>query len=96
MAVDQERIERDLAYLKSFMSCAWHRDLEEVEALVERLRLDLMLNKQDAPARHLYNAAVHFLEDAVEHRHRAERKDRRATRLAVADYIRTLLEAWKD
>lgn len=96
MTIDEERVDRRFGYLRSFLDSAWNSDLAEAEALIERIRVELMLAECDHASKAFYRAAVHCLEDVVERRHRDEDKDRLGTRRAVADYLRILMEGLRQ
>jgi len=95
MSIDEERVDRRLGYLRSFMGSAWNADLDELEALIERIRLELMLGRCDRSAEMLYRAAVRALEDVAGRRRKQER-DPHAARHAVADYLRVLIEGLRQ
>jgi hypothetical protein len=69
MAIEEERIERRLGYPQSCIQSAWTSDLAEVEALAERLRLELMLSRLDPATKAFYRAAAHFLDEALDQLH---------------------------
>ena len=96
MTIDEERVDRRLGYLRSFMQSAWSAELTETEALLERIRVELMLGSLEPGAKQLYRAAVHYLEEAVERRHEKEGKDRLSTRQVVAEYMKLLLEGLRN
>lgn len=96
MPIDEERIDRRFGYLRSFVDSAWNSEVAEAEALIERIRVELMLGRCDASTKAFYRAAVHCLEDVVERRHASEGKDRLHARHLVADYIKVLLEGMRQ
>lgn len=96
MTISEERVDRRLGYLRSFMESAWSAELSEAEALLERVRVELMLGRMDAATKQLYRAAVHYLEEAVEHRHEKEGRDRLGTRQAVTAYLKLFLEGLRN
>lgn len=96
MTIDEERVDRRLGYLRSFMQSAWNAELPEAEALLERIRVELMLDRIDASTRRLYRAAARYLEDAVEHRRGAEGKAGPGARQAMADYLDLFLEGLRN
>jgi hypothetical protein len=90
--IEEERVERRFNYLRSFMQSASAAELAELEALAERIRVELMIGGVDPAAKPLYRAAAHYLEDAAERRHEKEGTDRLGARRAVADYLKLLIE----
>ena len=93
---DEERVDRRFGYLRSFMQSAWSAELPEAEALLERIRLELTLNRVDAATRHIYRAAARYLEDAVERRRDAAGNDGRGPRQAMAAYLHLFLEGLRN
>jgi len=96
MSIDEERVDRRMGYLRSFVDSAWNAELGEVEALVERIRVELMLGRCDHATEGLYRAAVRCLEDVAERRRKREAVDPHPVRHAVADYVRTLMEGLRQ
>lgn len=92
MGIDESKIEREAQLLRSFMNVGQYGDLHEAEAVIERLRLDLMLNDFDGSAKAFYRAALHFLEESVELRHALENRSRLETRRRVSKYVHDLLD----
>ena len=95
MTIEEERIERRLEYLQSFIQSAWTSDLAEVEALAERLRLELMLSRLDPVTKAFYRAAAHFLDEALDQLHEKQGADRISTRKAIVDYLKLFVEGMK-
>jgi len=79
-SVNEQQVEQDFELLKRFTRCAWQRKLPNVEALIDRIRVELLVAELTKRRRALYRAAVDFLEDAVEERYEKENKDRREAR----------------
>lgn len=95
MTIEEERIERRLGYLQSFIRSAWTSDLAEVEALAERLRLELMLSRLDPATKAFYRAAAHFLDEALDQLHEKEGANRIGARKAIVDYLKLFAEGMK-
>ena len=95
MAVEEERIERRLGYLQSFIQSAWTSDLAEVEALAERLRIELMISRFDPATKAFYRAAAHFLDETLEQLHDKEGVNRLGTRKVIAEYLKLFVEGMK-
>jgi hypothetical protein len=96
MSIDEERVDRRFGYLRSFMDSAWHGDLAEVEALIERIRVELMIGECDHATKAFYRAAVHCLEEVAAQRHGQLKTDRLEVRHAVADYLKALVEGLRQ
>lgn len=94
-AVNEEQVEQDFELLNRFTRSAWQRPLPHVEALINRIRVELMVAELTRRRKALYRAAVDFLEDAVEERYENEQKDRKQARRSVRDYVKALLDVSK-
>jgi hypothetical protein len=96
VSIDEERVDRRLGYLRSFMQSAWRAELPEAEALLERIRVELMLNRVDAATKQFYRAAARCLEDAVARRRESAGKDEHDVGRAMADYLDLFLEGLRN
>lgn len=92
--VDEKAVERDYGFLKSFVGSAWNSPLTEVEALVERIRIDLMLETQVSRARKaLYREAIDYLEHVLERRYEKLEEPRESSREHILKYVKRMLDA---
>jgi dGTP triphosphohydrolase len=94
--VNEQNVERDFELLKRFTQCAWQRDLAHVEALIDRIRVEMMIEPLTRRRKAYYRAVIDFLEDVVEERYEKERKNRHETRRSVLDYVKGMIEGRTD
>ena len=92
--VNDAAVEKDYGYLKGFIGAAWNSPLTEVEALVERIRIDLMLETVMTRARKaLYREAIDYLESVLDRRYEKLEVPRPSRRHAVLNYVKRMLDA---
>ena len=85
--VDDAKIERQFDYLQRFVASAWSDSLVEIEALGERIRVEVILAHADHPTRAFYRATAHYLEDVLEQRYANEGHERPNIRARIASYL---------
>ena len=67
--------------------------VEEVEALAERIRVELILNKSiRRPGRRFYRDVLDYLDVVVDERHSEQGTDRESLRHTVLAYVRGMIE----
>ncbi|MSO80138.1 MAG: hypothetical protein EXQ97_00470 [Alphaproteobacteria bacterium] len=67
--------------------------VEEVEALAERIRVELILNKSiRRPGRRFYRDVLDYLDVVVDERHSEQGTNRESLRHTVMAYVRGMIE----
>ncbi|MBM3491945.1 MAG: hypothetical protein FJX68_16185 [Alphaproteobacteria bacterium] len=94
--VDDAKIERQFDYLQRFVASAWSDSLVEIEALGERIRVEVILAHTDHPTRAFYRAAAHYLEDVLEQRYESEGHERPSIRARLAGYFDFLSQSLRE
>jgi len=90
--VNEAQIDQDLELINRVARLGWQRDVQNVEALIERLRVELIINDFRGSQKHFHRAVIDRLEDVLEERYEKENADRASIRDAVLAYIRSLWE----
>lgn len=88
--IDEALVDRDLEMIERVMRFPWHRDLKHVEALTERLRVELIVRELRGSQKQLYRAIIDRFEDVLEERYEKEDEDRDKLRRSVLAYVRSL------
>jgi len=96
MDLDEPHIEKQFKQLKHFADGVWHTDLTNVEAIVERIRLELIIEQVRNPRKTFYRAVIDYLEDVVDERYKKENKNPEASRRSVREYIKSFLDGTDD
>jgi hypothetical protein len=91
-AVNDTHVEQDFEHLQQLAAKAWMRPLPEVQALAERIRVELLVRKPERKTSAFYHAAIHYFEDVADLRHDREQADRAHTHSRALDYVRDLLK----
>jgi len=91
--VNEAQIELDLELINRVSRLGWQHDLHNLEALIERLRVEMIVKEYRGSAKHFQRAVIDRLEDVLEERYENENADRETTRTAVLSYIRSLWES---
>lgn len=90
--VNEAQINADLELIERLARLPWQRDVHNVEALIERLRVETIIQKHRGSLKRYHRAIIDRLEDVLEERYEKEDTDRNSTRKAVLGYIRSLWE----
>ena len=91
MAVDEQRVEKNISELKKFLGFPRGRSTETVAALVERLRVEQMVGEFARERKAIYRAIIDLFEDQLEERYEKE-AERESTKRSVLDYVRKYLD----
>ena len=95
--IDEAQVERDLATLANIRSIAWQRSPANLLALIDRLRVKLMIEDISRRQRHVYRAIIDYYEDILEERFKQEENvDPQKTRRSATAYVRDLLKSFDD
>ena len=92
MSIDEKHVEQAYARLRAAINLAMHLDLHDLEALIERMRVTLMLERLDRDRRHVYRALIDLYEAELERRYDASEHDRATVRRQVLAYFRRMLD----
>lgn len=94
--VNEKLIEKDLAEIENLFGIAWHNSFMTTEALLERLRVEIMISRPSRRKRRVYRALIDYIEDVLEERYADEEQDRPEKRKQVMDYIKGVLNSVDD
>lgn len=90
-SIDEKRVEDTLDRIHGALNVALQQPIPQLEALIERLRIDLMLRRTNKERRALYRALIDLLEAELAERYEAGGADRETVRQHVMRYIRQLV-----
>lgn len=95
--INEAQVERDLETIGSIRDMAWQRSPETLLALIDRLRVKLIVEDISRRQRHVYRTIIDYFEDVLEERFDKEKNARRepARRTARA-YVRDFLKSLDD
>ena len=89
--VDEKRVDRDVEMVEQLSRLAWQRDLANVEALIERLRVEMIVKDYRGSQKRFHRAVIDRFEDVLEERYEKEDRDRETTRRSIMHYVRSLI-----
>ena len=90
--IDEQRVEAAFKSVQASRASAWNLSVEEVAALAERVRLEIMLERGMRRARkRWYRADADFLDEVVEERLAKEGRSAEAFHAGVVNYVRGML-----
>jgi hypothetical protein len=96
-AIDEAQVERDLNAIGEIRRIAWQRDTVDVVALIERLRVQLIVEDMPRRRRRLYRSLIDYFEEVVEERFETETgHDRKTARRSALEYVRDLIRGTED
>ena len=93
--VDERKVEQDLEMLERFCRTAWQSDLQNVEALIERLQVEMIVQRYPRRKKAIYRAVIDYMEDVLERRYEKIEDDRDTVRQDVLDYVAKLIQGLK-
>ena len=64
-----QKAEQNLESLKRFCGTAWQSDLQNVEALIERLQIEMIVQRYPRRKKAIYRAVIDCMEDVLERRY---------------------------
>lgn len=94
--VDEERVEADFESFAKLTRLAWSRDLAHVEALIERLRVEVIMAPMQRGRKQLYRAAIDYFDDVLDERYEKAGLDREGSRQSAVAYLKRLLDGISD
>ena len=90
--IDDARVEAAFKSVTAARASAWSMSIDEVAALAERVRMEIMLERGMRKSRkRWYRAYADFLDDVVEERLEKDGRSADAFHSAVVDYVRGML-----
>lgn len=66
--IDEKQVDLDLKQIEKFRNIAWQRNPQTLLALIERLKVTLLLEKMPRRRRNVYRAIIDYYEDVLEER----------------------------
>lgn len=91
--VNEDLVERIFREVQTLMRQAHAHNPETVQAVAERLRIEVMVNKPSRHRRHVYQALIDYFEDTAHERaEQAHDKDKHSLRASAASYVRALID----
>ncbi len=90
--IDDEKVEKVFARIKSSLSEGQRLDAAQMRGLVERIRVDLMLSKYSRRKRAVYRALIDLLEEEIE----AKLDDGHDLTDQAVAYIKRLVKGLED
>ncbi|MEX2455104.1 MAG: hypothetical protein WD470_10390 [Rhodospirillaceae bacterium] len=95
--IDEAQIERDFNTVGEIRRIAWQRDPADVMALIERLRVQMMVEDMPRRRRRLYRSLIDYFEEVLDDRFEKDgNTDRPAARRSVREYVRDILRGMDD
>ena len=95
--IDERQVDRDFHAISEIRRIAWQRDPVDVIALIERLRVHLMIEDMPRRRRRMYRALIDYFEDVMEDRFEKEgHADRRTARCSALEYVRDIIKGIDD
>jgi len=89
--IDEERVEHAFDRIRSAVNLALQQEIWQIEALVERFRVEIMLSRPSRDRRAVYRALIDLLEGELHRRYHAEGHHPDSMREHVVDYFRRLV-----
>lgn len=91
--IDEARVERAFNAVADARANAWNLSIDEVAALAERMRLEIMLDRSMRRSRkHWYRAYADFLDDVVEDRLKKDGRSSGEFHATVLNYVRGMMD----
>lgn len=95
--VDERQVERDFQTVGEIRRIAWQRQPEDVLALIERLRVQLLTERMPRRRRRLYRALIDYLDEVLEERFDSEKDvEPDAARKSALGYVRDIIKGIDD
>lgn len=91
--VNDQHIEELFESIKKTAALARREELRDVEALIERIRVAMMIEPLSRPRKALYRAIIDYYEDILEERYDQAEHERGAARRSVVDYFKRLADS---
>lgn len=96
-AVDEKQVERDFGTVSEIRRIAWQRAPQDVLALADRLRVQLMTEEMPKRRRRLYRSLIDYFDEVLEERFEAEPDaNRKTARRSALDYVRDIIRGNED
>lgn len=85
-----DSVEADFQRLKGMLAIGWRKDPTHVQALIDRLTVEGLLESASRPKRRVYQAIAEYLEESLEERQDADPLEERR-RAGRRGYLKRLL-----
>ena len=92
--VDERKVEQDLETLERFCRTVWQNDLQDVEALIERLQVEISPSATRGK-KAIFRSVIDYMEDVLEPRYEKLENDRDTVRQDVPDYVAKRMQRLK-
>lgn len=90
-SIDEQRVESAFERIRDALNLAMQLELPQIEALIERFRVEVMLSRPSRDKRAVYRSVIDLLENELEHRYDVEGQHREHVREQVVAYFRRLV-----
>lgn len=91
--VSEDQVERDFNAIGELRRIAWQRNTSDVMALIERLRVQMIVEDMPRRRRRLIRALIDYFEEVLDERFETEGgHDRRAARKSALEYVRDIIK----
>lgn len=90
-SIDERRVESAFERIRDALNLAIQLELPQLEALIERFRIEVMLSRPSRDKRTVYRSIIDLLEGELERRYEAEGQHREHVREQVIAYFRRLV-----
>ena len=94
--IREQRVDEHFSLLARFIGNARLNDVSHVQAVIERIQVEMMIGRVSGRRKRFYRAAIEYLEDIVEERHEKEDVDDESIHKAVRKYVKQLFESLSD
>ena len=95
--VDEDQVERDVKAITQIRNIAWQRNPQDVMALINRLRVQLMVEELPRRRRRYIRALIEYYEDVLEERlAKMTSPDSGRIRRSAVQYLRDFIKGMED
>ena len=91
--VNEGQVERDFHTIGEIRRIAWQRNTSDVMALIERLRVQLIVEDMPRRRRRLVRSLIDYFEEVLDERFESEGgHDRKSARKSALEYVRDIIK----
>jgi DNA-directed RNA polymerase specialized sigma24 family protein len=91
MQLDEDKVEDAFVKFRAAVNFAVNQELPNLEALIERIRVELMIQTMRRERRDVYRALIDLLEDEVDEQYEKIDEERGSIRHQVESYVRRMI-----